>query len=179
MNVNQASLVWIDGGLQVRATFPAACSRRDGGRTAAGAKSFEHSLAACILSAVSWLTKAVALTVLTLWGLAAVHCKLEALPGLEFLKRCCFADSATSSQQDCESDGCGTVEKGAYRAEERTASVPQPLLILALLAPEIETPMPRVRAGSFAESHAPPELPKAWQFLHRTALLPRAPSIAS
>ena len=120
-----------------------------------------------------------ALTVLALWGLAAMHCKLEALPGLDFLKSCCFVDSAPASPRDCESDGCGTVEDGNYRAEEQNAAAPQPLLILALMSPLVEARLPELQAPPFPASESPPELPKIWQFSHRTALPPRAPSVAS
>jgi hypothetical protein len=128
---------------------------------------------------VSKLTKMVALTVLAFWGLATMHCNLEAVPGFDFLKSCCFVASAPSSKSDCESDECDAVEKGNYRPEEQTASVPQPLLIVALLSSKPEAQTPELRARSFAASESPPELPRAWQFAHRTALPPRAPSIAS
>jgi len=132
------------------------------------------------LATVSKLTKAVAVVVLALWGLAAMHCKLEVLPGLDFLKKsCCFADSAPSSPKNCESDGCGAVEYGSYRAEEQNAAAPQPLLILALISPVMEAPLPALPGVCFSESQAPPELHRIWQFSYRTALPPRAPSFAS
>jgi hypothetical protein len=128
---------------------------------------------------VSRLTKIVALTVLALWGLAAMHCKLEALPGLDFLKTCCFVDSAPASPKHCESDGCGAVEDGTYRAEEQTASAPRPLLMVALLPIVIEAPLQELQPCSLVASLPPPELPRAWQFSYRTALPPRAPSIVA
>lgn len=128
---------------------------------------------------MSKFTKIIALTTLALWGLSAMHCKLEALPGMEFLKICCFVDSVPSSPKDCESDGCGEVEDGVYRIEEQTASAPQPLLILALLSLAIEAPMPELQVCSFVASRPPPELPRTWQFSYRTALPARAPSNAS
>ena len=140
---------------------------------------FEHFLPTGILSAVSKLTKAAALAVLGVWVLAAMHCRLEAVPGFGFLKSCCFVDSAPSSAGDCESDGCGAVEDGGYRAEEQTASAPQPVLILALFSPVIEARLPELQAPPSAASESPPELTKIWQFSHRTALPPRAPSIVS
>ena len=140
---------------------------------------FDHPQAVCILGPVSKLTKFVALTVLALWGLAVMHCKLEALPGLDFLQSCCFVDSAPSSEKDCEDDGCGAVEDGGYRTEEQTVSAPQPLLILALLASATQAPLPELRARFFPVSESPPDLPRIWQFAQRTALPPRAPSLAS
>jgi hypothetical protein len=128
---------------------------------------------------VSKLTQVVALTVLAFWSLAAMHCKLEAVPGFDFLKTCCFVDSVPASPIDCETDGCGAVEDGNYRSEEQTASAPQPLLILALLSSLVGAPMPELQAHSFVVPQVPPEFSKVWQFSHRTALPPRAPSIAS
>jgi hypothetical protein len=136
----------------------------------------EYYLPCCILTAVSRLTKFVALVVLVLWGLAAMHCQLETLPGLDFLKSCCLGESAASSPNDCGSEGCCAVEDGNYRSEEQTASAPQPFFVLALLSPAIEVPLPELRADSVITYPSPPELSKVWQFSHRTALPPRAPS---
>jgi hypothetical protein len=130
---------------------------------------------ACRLLIVSKLTKFLALTILAVWGLASMHCKLEAVPGFDFLKICCFADSAPSSPKDCDRDGCGAVEDGSYRSEEQTASAPPPLLVLAVLASVIEPAAPDLHAHSLVASRLPPEMPKAWQFSQRTALPPRAP----
>jgi hypothetical protein len=115
---------------------------------------------------------------LVLYGLASMHCILEGVPGLEFLKTCCFVDSAPSAPKDCESDAC-VAESGDYRAEEQTVAAPQPLLLLALLSSMIEAPLPEPQVASLVASESPPELLKVWQFSHRTALPPRAPSIAS
>jgi hypothetical protein len=125
---------------------------------------------------VSKLTRYAVLAVLALWGLAAMHCQLEALPGLEFFKSCCLVESAASSASDCEGEGCCEVEDGKYRPEEQTAAAPQPVLISALLASAIEAPRPELRLCSFIAIPSPPELPKIWQFSHRTARPPRAPS---
>jgi hypothetical protein len=116
------------------------------------------------------------LAVLALWGLAAIHCQLEALPGLEFFKSCCLAEPAASSASDCESKGCCAVEDGNYRPEEQAAAAPQPILFPALLAATIEAPLPELRICSFVAIPSPPELLKAWQFSQRTARPPRAPS---
>jgi hypothetical protein len=140
---------------------------------------FEQFLSLCILTTVSKLSQAVALTVMALWGLAAMHCKLEVLPGLDFLKSCCFADSSPSSSKNCESDGCGAVEDGSYRAEEQNAAAPQPLLILALISPVIEAPLPEISGVCFSDCKAAPDLSRFWQFSYRAALPPRAPTFVS
>ena len=138
---------------------------------------FEHLPRTCILSAVSKLTKVFAMLTLALWGLASMHCTLEALPGLDFLKTCCFADTAPSSQSGCETDGCGAVEDAGYRPEEQPVSAPLPLLILAALASAPEATPFEFQTRSVVGSLSPPELPQAWQFSYRTALPPRAPSL--
>lgn len=131
------------------------------------------------MGSVNWLAKAIAVMVLALYGLASMHCALEGVPGFEFLKTCCFVDSSSSAPQDCEGDGCGPVEDGGYRAEEQTTPVPQPPLLLALLSPLLTPPLPESQVVAFRASESPPDLPGSWQFAHRTALPPRAPSFAS
>jgi len=140
---------------------------------------FERSLPSCILCSVSKLTKVFAVLTLVLWGLAAMHCTLEAVPGLDFLKSCCFVDSEPTSPRDCGGGGCCAVEDGSYRSEDQTTSAPQPLLILVLLSSVIEAPIPEPQARFFVASVIPPEFPRIWQFSQRTALSPRAPSILS
>ena len=137
---------------------------------------FEPRPPPCTLSAVSKLTKVLAMLTLALWGLASMHCKLEALPGLDFLKTCCFADASPSPHEGCESDGCGAVEDGGYRAEEQVAAAPLPLLMLAVLTSGPEATPLGFQTRPVVGSLSPPELRQAWQFSHRTALLPRAPS---
>src|SRR5262245_17384941 len=136
----------------------------------------EHFLSTCILRPVSKPIRFAVLTILTVWGLAAMHCKLEVLPGLEFLECCCNVETNTPSPKDCENDGCGTIEDGSYRSEEERVSAPQPVLLLGLLAGLIEAPQPVFQPASFVGSPLPPELPKVWQFSLRAALPPRAPS---
>jgi hypothetical protein len=121
------------------------------------------------------------MSVLTLvvWALAAMHCKLETLPGFDFLRSCCFADAASASPEDCDTDGCGAVEDGGYRAEEQTVSAPQPLLVAAVLACAFDAPMAELPMFGSLGSVSPPELPGSWQFAQRAALLPRAPSAVS
>ena len=139
-------------------------------------RTFEHFPSTCILSDVSKLTRFVVLTVLAVWGLAAMHCKLEVLPGLEFLECCCNVETNVPSPKDCENDGCGTIEDGSYRSEEESVSIPQPVLVRELLAELIEAPLPVFQPSCFVSAALPPELLKVWQFNLRTALLPRAPS---
>ena len=105
---------------------------------------------------MSKLTKLFAMLTLAVWGLAAMHCQLEGVPGLDFLKCCCFVEAASSPPQDCQNSSCGEVEKGNYRAEEQNLSAPQPLLLLALLSSVIEVPLPEPQVASLVASESPP-----------------------
>lgn len=136
----------------------------------------EHLSPTGILTGVSALAKLAAMLTLVFYGLAAMHCTLEGVPGFHFLKTCCFVDSAPPTPQDCESDGCGAVEDGKYRLEEPTEFAPQPLLLLARFAPAVEAPLPKRHTALFAASKSPPDLLNIWQLTCRTALPVRAPS---
>ena len=140
---------------------------------------FEQSQPVCTLTAVSSLIKVVAMLTLALYGLAALHCTLEGVPGFDFLKTCCFAESSPATPADCEGDGCGEVEKGAYRAEEQTASAPLPVLVLAFLSPVLDAPATELHTAFPVTSESPLALPQFWRFACRTAHPPRAPSQAS
>jgi len=132
-----------------------------------------------MLTAVSWLRKSGVLLLLAFWGLAISHCALEQLPGLEFLACCHHPETAPHQDNDCDQDGCSVVESGFYKMEEQAASVPVPLLVLSLVLPLWEAIPPTLAPNSKLLSSAPPELPRVWQFSWRTALPPRAPSLAS
>ena len=58
---------------------------------------FEHHLPTCILKGVSRLTRIAAMLALVLYGLASMHRILEGVPGFDFLKTCCFVDSAPAA----------------------------------------------------------------------------------
>ena len=125
---------------------------------------------------MKWLKTVMVVMTLGLWFLAANHCRLESLPGLEFLE--CASD--TDSTKNCDGDGCETVENGFYKTESSQPAVPLPSLQSAYWAVRLLEETFESAPGSRIESDsAPPELPKIWQFSLRTALPPRAPSIAS
>ena len=111
-----------------------------------------------------------------LWVPITAHCKLELIPGLEFLQ--CAGDTSTKS--DCEGDSCQTVESGAYKTQDNDDLVPLPVLALdvSALVPFTEPfDLESGRLNLFTVS--PLELPGCWQFLLRTAPRVRAPSIPS
>jgi hypothetical protein len=123
------------------------------------------------------MTKYVAILMLAFWGLATVHCDLEWVPGLEFMAWCHPADPAPHQDNGCESDGCSVVESGLYRIEEQPPALVVPLLVLSFVLPLWEPTPPPPSPHLEPVNSSPPELPRAWQFFHRTALLPRAPSL--
>jgi hypothetical protein len=139
---------------------------------------FELSPGLCNLRAVGNLIKATAGLALVFYILASMHCMLESVPGFDFLKSCCFVEQDSGARQDCETDEC-VVESGNYRAEDPTVLVPQPFFMLVLFSPLFEEPLSDPQLVSFVPSQPPPELPRIWQFSHRTALPARAPSVAS
>lgn len=118
-------------------------------------------------------------TVALLWVLAASHCLVETVPGLEFLH--CSAEAQTSSPDNhgCDDSCCG-VESAGYEAQRRqhfilTSIIPTvPSDVAVVLARSLP---PEVSLGILTT--APPEFCRTWQFLFRTALLARAPSLAS
>ena len=120
--------------------------------------------------------RAVALVFLVLWVPITAHCCLEKLPGLEFLQ--CASD--TSGSPNCEGDACQTIESGAYKISESPRTAPAPAFFVLPLAP-----LPLIEDAAANKSPAGtlvaarPDLPKSWQFISRTALPVRAPSLLS
>lgn len=117
---------------------------------------------------------------LGLWLGATNHCKLEEIPGLNFLVCCDHEAGAPHQDEDCDNDTCAQVEDGLYKTEDsKVAALPPGLLLVGCLSPAAEERSPsRFQIVGFC-TIAPPELPVTWQFSSRTALPPRAPSIAS
>ena len=102
------------------------------------------------------------------------------MPGLEFLACADEADSAPHQDNDCETDSCASVESGFYKTEDGHHVVPPPPLTPSplLTAISLEAAQPAAVSRIVFDS-APPELLKVWQFSHRAAAPPRAPSLAS
>jgi hypothetical protein len=115
-----------------------------------------------------------------LWTAASNHCKLEQIPGLEFLSCCTHDETAPHQDDDCQDDGCATFENQLYKTENARNSLPSPaLLFAAFLNPGwAELSAPRAINPVLPDA-APTGLSRVWQFSYRTALPPRAPSPAS
>jgi hypothetical protein len=123
---------------------------------------------------VKLLQRITVFLVLALWLVATQHCKLEKITGLEFLR--CASDTAT--QSDCEGDSCASVEGGDYKLSDNQRVAPVLLMVAAVALPIAEVPA-ATECCSKPPPSPPPEIPKAWQFITRTASPPRAPSFAS
>ena len=120
------------------------------------------------------LTKNVLLVTFALfWAVVSAHCKLESIPGLDFLK----CDSAETPSSHCAGDSCDGVEDGQFFQVQKApgasfVSVALPFNMLLPFEPAnhlTNSPIPKVL----------PELPVSWQFISRTALPVRAPSFVS
>jgi len=113
------------------------------------------------------------------WLPLSAHCKIETIPGLKWLA-CQPAGSAQSSPSSHCGTGCCSVESASYSAPANQSihsDLNFVLLFVNVLAElTVDRPIELVVGPS---SDPPPELLTTWQFVSRTALPARAPSIAS
>ena len=120
-----------------------------------------------------------------LWVVAGFHCRLEILPGLEFLSCCQHSEGEKSPlhhEKDCTDNGCAAVEFGFYDLENLQVTPAMPSLALVdwvSALPECERVRTFDHLALNSNSVSPPELPKPWRLSQRTALSPRAPSFVS
>lgn len=113
------------------------------------------------------------------WLPLSAHCRIETFPGFEWLA--CQSGGNTQSTPSSHCDpGCCSVESASYRApanQQFHADLNFVLLFVNVLAEiSVERPIEFVVGPS---SDPPAELITTWQFVSRTALPVRAPSIAS
>jgi hypothetical protein len=122
----------------------------------------------------------VSLVALT-WVLVSSHCKIEAMPGFEFLR--CATDNHESHEgggDPCKDSGCCSLESAQYHAPRQHETAP---VVIVTIAPAddfgvVDQSLPKeVTLGILTA--APPEIFSSWQFSLRTALPARAPSLAS
>lgn len=120
------------------------------------------------------------------WLGMSMHCRLEAVPGFEFLACVTESDchnneqSAGGQSPDTGRDGCCFVEKTDYKINQTrlTLLAPELILLSSMLVTDSADSLPAEVSPGFLTT-APPELPASWQFLSRTALPVRAPSLVS
>jgi hypothetical protein len=112
-----------------------------------------------------------------LWPLAVSHCKLEQLPGFQFLACIDEETDASHPENGCETDGCASVESGSYKPESGRLPVPTPpgtlSPFLTAILVESARPIPDISVVFEEDSSS---LPMSWQFSLRAALPVRAPS---
>jgi hypothetical protein len=135
------------------------------------------------------------LVTLAFWLVGSNHCRIEQLPGMQFLA-CAPADCATDPHDEssdcaghenpdcaddaCADDSCAVVEGAVYqagilrvKAEVPTLISSGPALALRAVLPDIEVP---IRQLCPPQCDSPSGLPQLWQFAQRAAAPPRAPS---
>ena len=115
-----------------------------------------------------------------LWLPASLHCQLASVPGLEFLDCQSGGDLSGTPDAPCPDSGCCPAASAQYKAEQhrQTISPPALLLLQAALLSDAANFLSDKVSGDVPNT-APPELINSWHFISRTALPPRAPSIAS
>ena len=125
-----------------------------------------------------------AVALATLWVAAGSHCRLEVLPGFEFLSCCQHPEDEKSPahhEKDAADDGCAAIELGFYKLDQAATCAAETVAgagrLVGPFAGRIARPAPWTHAVSASSS--PPELSRIWQFFQRTALPPRAPSFVS
>jgi hypothetical protein len=133
---------------------------------------------------VKWLKTILVMAVLAFWLPATNHCRLELIPGLEFLDCCSHSDDEQAGdhhENDPSGDLCAQVEDGLYKAESYRVVIEAPPASPVGFLPALLEQAPRPeRAPTVCRLDAsPPELPKTWQFSFRAAAPPRAPSLVS
>jgi len=132
---------------------------------------------------VKWLKTILVMAVLAFWVPATNHCRLELIPGLEFLDCCSHSEDEKASEHhenECSDDLCAQVEDGLYKAETNHVVVDAPpASCLGVLPVVLEHILSPDRASPIRPETSPPELSKTWQFSFRAAAPPRAPSLVS
>jgi hypothetical protein len=115
-----------------------------------------------------------------LWWLPATnHCRLEQVPTLSFFVCCDHDEAAPHQDDDCDTDGCATVESASYKTEDAKIVTLIPLTVVVLDWAWVAEPLPPEDARTFRPAAPPPELPRIWQFSRRAAAPARAPSLTS
>jgi len=112
------------------------------------------------------------------WAPLSIHCQLEAVSGLSFL-RCPTSHAAHPAPgSHCEDTGCCAWESGAWQLPASQPAVAlAPVVSPVWMLPEVPEQTAPPAAVALRKSHeAPSDLPAHWQFACRAALPPRAPS---
>jgi hypothetical protein len=129
---------------------------------------------------VNRLKTIVSLIVLALWATCTIRCELEVLASSATMS-CCDEAGEDSNQAPLQPRHCicGSVQSGGFIVEK--GNVPTPLPNDAFFVSTALQPA-AVCLSALATAElifSPPGLAKSWQFSHRAAAPPRAPSFVS
>lgn len=131
-----------------------------------------------IISPVRSLKTFLVLFLALSWVPMAAHCKIEAIPGFEFLS--CKSGDSKDGKNHCGDKGCCTFESSVYKNDTSLLnSAPLPAFLVSFELIPFEGVAPRRDLLFLKICLLPPELPTSWQFSARTALPVRAPSCRS
>jgi hypothetical protein len=136
---------------------------------------FEQNKKCVIQGRLKHLKRILAMLLLVLWAPTTSHCMIESA-GLLPAFLCC--DEACGGEAD--QDACKALESAAYKVDERDS--PVAMSVVLFLLPQVLSDLndgvePAPAPGFYPQGA--PELAVTWQFSSRTALPPRAPSLAS
>lgn len=134
----------------------------------------------------SWLTvlplrRILALVLAVLWLPTAQHCMLEAAGVLAAQEEhAAHQNCCESSSGACDVESCNPIESGNY--QPTTSEIVAPLPVFTVWACLLEQVLTRDASAKGAEPATttfdrPPEFSPTWQFVHRAAQSPRAPSL--
>jgi hypothetical protein len=132
---------------------------------------------AASLCVVNWLHRIVAIVMLAAWMPAASLCLAECA-GVVERGDCCADESG--GKPDAAASHCCFLSSSLYKSHDSQTLVtaPDALATAQLPSPVSIAPLPS-RLASLPPALSPPDFPVTWQFTFRTALPPRAPSLAS
>lgn len=109
------------------------------------------------------------------WAFMSIHCKVEGVPALKFLA--CESQSSNSNSSDhCAQKGCCSFEGAVYKSECAKLVAPPQNLVPSILLSLLQD-MPKAENAPPILTESPLEFRQSWQFVSRTALPIRAPSL--
>jgi hypothetical protein len=114
------------------------------------------------------------------WVLSISHCRIEAVPGWEFLRCAAAAPMSDKGGDPCDDAGCCLLESAQFHAP-RQQEASQVVIVGVQAGPAldlVDESVP-VKDTLGLPTEAPPELSGSWRFQTRAALPPRAPSFHS
>jgi hypothetical protein len=114
------------------------------------------------------------------WAPLTSHCQLESIPGLEFLHCSPEGHASTGDGGDpCQDGACCSIESAKYQSPRQQQIIPIVLALPPAGCFEVLERLLPVEISLATLTAGPPLFQNGWQFFFRTALSPRAPSLAS